>query len=163
MPCYLKYSIISACFFIGCTHFSNIAYWGYCFVLTRSNTMRKLKTDINEQILAFYLKKKKKSEFLKCSVLDTLCCYANMNKRFLMYFNNTDYILKVPRPEFHCCLISMKFQQHEVHLHMQSRNFVGHTSYCGKLARFWFLTLVLRLNPDIHCLCKQCRSRSVGF
>ena len=24
------------------------------------------------------------------------------------------------------------------------------------------LTLVL-LNPDIHCLCKQCRSRSVGF
>ena len=29
---------------------------------------------------------------------------------------------------------------------------------------FWlkFLTLVL-LNLDIHCLCKQCRSRSVGF
>ena len=27
---------------------------------------------------------------------------------------------------------------------------------------FIFLTLVL-LNPDIPCLCKQCRSRSVGF
>ena len=27
---------------------------------------------------------------------------------------------------------------------------------------FPFLTLVL-LNPDIPCLCKQCRSRSVGF
>ena len=27
---------------------------------------------------------------------------------------------------------------------------------------YYFLTLVL-LNPDIHCLCKQCRSRSVGF
>ena len=26
----------------------------------------------------------------------------------------------------------------------------------------WYLTLVL-LNPDIPCLCKQCRSRSVGF
>ena len=26
----------------------------------------------------------------------------------------------------------------------------------------FFLTLVL-LSPDIHCLCKQCRSRSVGF
>ena len=25
-----------------------------------------------------------------------------------------------------------------------------------------FISLVL-LNPDIHCLCKQCRSRSVGF
>ena len=27
---------------------------------------------------------------------------------------------------------------------------------------FHVLTLVL-LNPDIHCLCNQCRSRSVGF
>ena len=27
---------------------------------------------------------------------------------------------------------------------------------------FYFLTLVL-LSPDIPCLCKQCRSRSVGF
>ena len=32
----------------------------------------------------------------------------------------------------------------------------------GNQVSFDFLTLVL-LNPDIPCLCKQCKSRSVGF
>ena len=36
-----------------------------------------------------------------------------------------------------------------------------YTSYEGKCVHL-NLTLVL-LNPDIPCLCKQCRSRSVGF
>ena len=33
---------------------------------------------------------------------------------------------------------------------------------CGRFFRTLFITLVL-LNPDMHCLCNQCRSRSVGF
>ena len=33
---------------------------------------------------------------------------------------------------------------------------------CYVQCHIYFLTLVL-LNPDIPCLCKQCRSRSVGF
>ena len=34
--------------------------------------------------------------------------------------------------------------------------------YNNKAGIAWLLTLVL-LNPDMPCLCKQCRSRSVGF
>ena len=37
-----------------------------------------------------------------------------------------------------------------------------HLSSLIRQSLFCLLTLVL-LNPDIHCLCKQCRSRSVGF
>ena len=37
------------------------------------------------------------------------------------------------------------------------------TSWIRQLVQaLFYLTLVL-LNPDIPCLCKQCRSRSVGF
>ena len=34
--------------------------------------------------------------------------------------------------------------------------------FCGEIRKIHVLTLVL-LNPDIPWLCKQCRSRSVGF
>ena len=34
--------------------------------------------------------------------------------------------------------------------------------YSGSTIEYISLTLVL-LNPDVPCLCKQCRSRSVGF
>ena len=35
--------------------------------------------------------------------------YANTNKRFLVYFNNTDCVWKVPRPEVHLWPIFMWF------------------------------------------------------
>ena len=38
----------------------------------------------------------------------------------------------------------------------------GHTCFPSASESWLLLTLVL-LNPDIPCLCKQCRSRSVGF
>ena len=57
-------------------------------------------------------------------MFDTLCCYANTIKRFLVILNNIDYLWKVSRPEFHFWRIFMKFQQQEVQWHMQSTNFL---------------------------------------
>ena len=45
-------------------------------------------------------------------------------------------------------------------LHGECREMVKNEKRKGE--SFLLLTLVL-LNPDIPCLCKQCRSRSVGF
>ena len=108
----------STCVFIGCLHFTDIAYGYFCFEL-RFDKHESTKTrDINEISRSMF----GKSEFLKCLVVVTLCCCANTNKHFLMYFNNTDFIWKVPRPEFHFWPIFMKFQHQEVQLHMPSTN-----------------------------------------
>ena len=45
----------------------------------------------------------------------------------------------------------------------QQRNYTRKAAQlAGNLELFLILTLVL-LNPDMSCLCKQCRSRSFGF
>ena len=46
--------------------------------------------------------------------------------------------------------------------HVKHSQFIWPQVYWAGLIWGLFLTLVL-LNPDIHCLCKQCRSRTVGF
>ena len=62
-------------------------------------------------------------------MVDTLVAMLTQIKCFLKYFNNTDYIWKVSRLEFHFWSIFKKFQQQEVQLHLQSMDFFGQTSY----------------------------------
>ena len=63
--------------------------------------------------------------------------------------------------EYHCNCLDVIFQwdsttrEHWTACHIHTPSYVWNIAKCN-------LTLAL-LNPDIPCLCKQCRSRSVGF
>ena len=82
MPCDLKYSIFSKCVFYWLFKFHKYAKRGYCFkLIVQYHEATKYK-DMNE-VDTFFLEK---SEFLKCSKIETPCCYANTYKRFLTFF-----------------------------------------------------------------------------